>query len=68
MWDVMNDSKWGVHPRVCRDSHPDPCNDQESGRKREKRRQINRERWPNVEEGKRDERKKEKKKTWVDLF
>lgn len=38
------------------------CNDQASGRKREKGRQINRERWPDVEEGKRDERETEKEK------
>lgn len=46
----------GVHPRACRDSHPDPCNDQESGRKREKGGQINRERWPDVEEGNREKK------------
>lgn len=65
LWDVMNDRffGWGGgHPRACRDSHPDPCNDQESGRKREKGREMNRESWPNVEEGKRDERER------VDLF
>ena len=38
------------------------CNDQASGRKREKGRQINTEWWPDVEEGKRDEREMKKKK------
>lgn len=55
----MTDSG-GVHPSACRDSHPDPCNDRASGRKREKGRQINTERWPDVEEGKRDKRKRER--------
>lgn len=34
---MMDSGGGGVHPRACRDSHPDPCNDQESGRKRERK-------------------------------
>lgn len=65
LWDVMNDRSWGgVHPGACRDSRPDPCNDHESGRKREKERQINRERemWPVWRKEKRDKRKREERK------
>ena len=42
MW-WMTDSG-GAHSGACRDSRPDPCSDQKSGRKGEKGRQINRER------------------------
>lgn len=59
----MTDSGGGVHTGACRVSHPDPCNDQESGRKREKGGQITRARGSSVEEGKWDERKKGAKKT-----
>lgn len=63
----MTDSGGGLIPEPVVTPILTQCNDQASGRKREKGRQINRERWPDVEEGKRDERETEKK-TWVDLF